>query len=487
MTGYRLLVTDDWESVSSPSHSDISCPPLRGGRANNLDRMLPPVRIAVVGTGYVGLVTAVVLADLGYVVTGVDRDKKKLGLLEKGISPIYEPGLEDVLHRAQSNGTIDFTDDLTVAVGEADVVFIAVGTPAKPDGNPDMSAVEAVAAEIGRSIRGYTVIVNKSTVPVGSGRLVRRIIVEQGASPEDFDVVSNPEFLREGTAVRDTVEADRIVIGASNPVAAKILKDVYAPLARPVMITDVESAELIKYASNSFLAMKISFINAISQLCERCGANVDEVARGMGSDPRIGSSFLQAGLGWGGSCFPKDVQGLMKISKGLGYRFGLLEEVDAINDEQTHRFVDRLEKRLGGFHGKRIALWGLAFKPNTDDIRDAKSLVIIDRVLKSGGQVFAYDPIAMDNVRGVFPQVHYTCNAFQAAEDADALLLVTEWDEFRHLNLPAVASSMRQPVLFDGRRLYTRDLAAGAGFEYHTIGEAIVATAVVNSSEAVAA
>ncbi len=333
-----------------------------------------------------------------------------------------------------------------------------------------MTAVKAVAKEIGKAIREYTVVVNKSTVPVGSGDVVGAILREQGVPDNMFDVVSNPEFLREGSAIHDTLNPDRIVIGAKRREAAVKLVELYAPLEKPMILTDLNSAELIKYASNAFLASKISFINAMSRVCEACGANVSDVAKGMGMDKRIGDQFLQAGLGWGGSCFPKDVEGLVKSSALLGYDFQMLKAVQEINDTQTLHFVDRVEKRIGGMKDKCIGLLGLAFKPNTDDIRDAKSLVIIEEVLKRGGKVQAYDPVAAENVKQVFPDVLYCTGPYEVADRADALILVTEWNEFKHLDLERMACSMNDRVLFDGRRLYGKARAEKAGFEYHTIG-----------------
>jgi UDPglucose 6-dehydrogenase len=349
-------------------------------------------------------------------------------------------------------------------------VFIAVGTPPGPDGTPDLTAVRAVAAEIGKNIEHYTVVVNKSTVPVGSGELVETIIAEQGVSRELFDVVSNPEFLREGSAIQDTLHPDRIVIGSKKRDSAIKLVELYAPLERPMIMTDLNSAELIKYASNSFLAMKISFINAVSRLCETSGADVAQVAKGIGADARIGPQFLQAGLGWGGSCFPKDVQGLIKTAERLGYDFELLKAAYEINETQTSHFLERLERRLGGFKGKTIGLLGLAFKPNTDDIRDAKSLILIERILAAGGAVRAYDPVASAHVQSLFPQVEYVEASYQVSEDADAVVLVTEWNEFRLLDLERLAKPMRSKILFDGRRVYTAAKAEKAGFEYFTVG-----------------
>lgn len=428
------------------------------------------MKVAVVGTGYVGLVTGVVLADLGNQVICVDKDERKLQMLRKGQPPIYEPGVEELLKRGLKSGNFTVTDDISAAVKASEIVYIAVGTPPAEDGTPDLTAVRAVAAAIGKAIDKPTVVVNKSTVPVGSGDMVENILREQGADPELFDVVSNPEFLREGSAISDTLRPDRIVIGAKRKEAAIKLVELYATLEAPMIVTDLNSAELIKYGANSFLAMKISFINALSRICELCDANVADVARGIGSDARIGKQFLSAGLGWGGSCFPKDVQGMVKTAERFGYDFGLMNEVIQINEDQTHAFIDRLEKRLGGFQGKTIGLMGLAFKPNTDDIRDAKALVIIDRVLKAGGSIRAYDPVAEENVREVYPDITYVQSVYEVPANADAIVVVTEWNEFRQLSLERLASSCKGKVLFDGRRIYSRKQAEEAGFEYHTIG-----------------
>ncbi len=428
------------------------------------------MKVAVVGTGYVGLVTGVVLADLGNQVICVDKDERKLEMLRKGQPPIYEPGVEELLKRGLKSGNFTVSNDIAEAVRASEIVYIAVGTPPAEDGTPDLTAVRAVAAAIGRAIDKPTVVVNKSTVPVGSGDMVENILREQGADPELFDVVSNPEFLREGSAISDTLRPDRIVIGAKRKEAAIKLVELYATLEAPMIVTDLNSAELIKYGANSFLAMKISFINALSRICELCDANVADVARGIGSDARIGKQFLSAGLGWGGSCFPKDVQGMVKTAERFGYDFGLMNEFIHINEDQTHTFIDRLEKRLGVFQGKTIGLMGLAFKPNTDDIRDAKALVIIDRVLKAGGFIRAYDPVAEENVREIYPDITYVQSVYEIPANADAIVVVTEWNEFRQLSLDRLASSCKGKILFDGRRIYSRKQAEEAGFEYHTIG-----------------
>jgi UDPglucose 6-dehydrogenase len=428
------------------------------------------MKVAVVGTGYVGLVTGVVLADMGNDVVCVDNDPDKLEKLRAGIPPIYEPGVEEILKRTMADGFFRVSDSVAEGTKHGEVVFIAVGTPPGEDGTPDTSAVRAVAAGIGRAIEKYTVVVNKSTVPVGAGDMVEEIIQANGADPSLFDVVSNPEFLREGSAVWDTRNPDRIVIGAKSREAAVRLLELYAPLEKPTIITDLNSAELIKYASNSFLATKISFINAISRICELCGANVADVAKGMGMDQRIGAQFLQAGLGWGGSCFPKDVAGLVKIASDLGYEFDLLRESERVNAGQTPHFVNRLGAAIGGFEGKTVALLGLAFKPNTDDIRDAKSLEIIKMLLQAGARVRAFDPVAMPAVERLHPEVEYVEHVYEVAEGADALVLVTEWNDFKHLDLDRLGAGMRRRVLFDGRRAYSRDVAERAGFVYATVG-----------------
>lgn len=428
------------------------------------------MKVAVIGTGYVGLVTGVVLAQLGNDVICVDKDKDKVEKLRQGIPPIYEPGVEEMLKQGLKDGFLQISESISEATKASEVVFIAVGTPPAEDGTPDLTAVKAVANAIAQSIDKYTVIVNKSTVPVGSGDMVENIILSHGVDPTMFDVVSNPEFLREGSAIHDTLHPDRIVIGSKKRQAAVKLVDLYATLQAPMIVTDLNSAELIKYGANSFLAMKISFINALSRVCELCEANVADVAAGIGSDARIGPQFLSAGLGWGGSCFPKDVQGMVKVSEDLGYDFDLLKEVIVINDDQTKHFLRRMEKSIGGFEGKRIALMGLAFKPNTDDIRDAKSLIMIDEIQSKGGTVVGYDPVAEENIRELYPNLEFAPSVYDLGIDADALVLVTEWNEFRQLDLERLGQPMKRKVLFDGRRVYDRSKAERAGFEYYTIG-----------------
>ena len=428
------------------------------------------MKICVVGTGYVGLVTAAVLADLGHQVVGVDQDQTKLDKIKAGVSPIYEPGLDEILARNIANGNLTTSTSVAEGTKASEVVFIAVGTPPMADGTPDISAVRAVAKAIAPAISKPTIVVNKSTVPVGTGDLVEELIAEQGVSKDLYSVVSNPEFLREGTAIFDTMNPDRIVIGTDDEAAAEVLKEVYAPLNAETLVVSRPSAELIKYASNSFLAVKISFINAISRICEKCGGDVEQVAVGMGLDKRIGAQFLKAGLGWGGSCFPKDVQGLTKTGERLGYRFDLLTAADQINKEQTLHFLTRLQDRLGSLNGKTIALLGLAFKPNTDDIRDAKSLEIIDFLTDQGATVVAHDPVAMSNVKQLHPGICYMDRAVDVFPGADAVILVTEWQEFKDLDLVSLKGSVKNAILFDGRRLWTKEEAESAGWEYYTVG-----------------
>ncbi|MBI2198018.1 MAG: UDP-glucose/GDP-mannose dehydrogenase family protein [Candidatus Rokubacteria bacterium] len=429
------------------------------------------MNICVVGTGYVGLVTGAVFADLGNDVVCVDKVAAKIQSLQAGRMPIYEPGLEEMVARNVGDGRLAFTIDLPAAVRQADVVFIAVGTPSRDNGETDLSQVEAVAVEIGGAMDRYKVVVNKSTVPVGTGELVREVIARSQPRPVDFDVVSNPEFLREGSAIEDTLRPDRIVIGAPNQQVAMTLVELYAPLERPMIITDLPSAEVIKYASNAFLAAKISFINAIANICEAGGADVRQVMKGMGLDSRIGSAFLQAGLGYGGSCFPKDVDSLIHTAARLGYDFKLLKSVAEINRERAGLLVEAIRKALGPLDDKIVAVLGLAFKPNTDDMREAKSVEVIGALRAAGAAVTAYDPVATDNARALLPpDVVFCASPYEAADGADAVVLVTEWNEFRFLNLERLRAVLRRPVIFDGRNLWEPERMRRLGFEYHSIG-----------------
>src|SRR5882672_10071191 len=429
------------------------------------------MNICVVGAGYVGLVTGAVFADLGNEVVCVDNVADKIGALQAGHLPIYEPGLEEMVARNVGDGRLSFTTDLAAAVRKSVIVFIAVGTPPKVDGETDLSAVEAVAREIGRAMDRYTVVVNKSTVPVGTGEFVREVIERHQRQPVPFDVVSNPEFLREGSAIEDTLRPDRIVIGAPTQQVAMTLLELYAPLERPMIITDVPSAEMIKYASNAFLATKISFINAIANICEVAGADVTQVMKGMGLDARIGAAFLSAGLGYGGSCFPKDTESLVHTAGTLGYDFSLLRSVVEINRERASHFVDLMAKALSPLDGRSIAVLGLAFKPNTDDMREAKSVEVIARLLELGATARVYDPVAMDHARKTLPHAVLYCESpYEAASGADAVALVTEWNEFKFLNLERLRGVMRRPVVFDGRNLWEPERMRRLGFEYYSIG-----------------
>ena len=425
----------------------------------------------MVGTGYVGLVTGAVFADLGNDVVCVDNDQNKIEALRAGQMPIYEPGLEEMVVRNKDDARLSFTTDLPGAVRQSDVIFIAVGTPPKDTGETDLSHVEAVATQIGRSMDRYKVVVNKSTVPVGTGEFVREVITRHQPRPIDFDVVSNPEFLREGSAIEDTLRPDRIVIGAPNQQVAMTLVELYAPLERPMIITDLPSAEVIKYASNGFLAAKISFINAIANICENAGADVSQVMKGMGLDSRIGMQFLQAGLGYGGSCFPKDVDSLIHTAARFGYDFKLLRSVVEINKERASHLVDMMRKAMGGLEDKTIAVLGLAFKPNTDDMREAKSIEVVRLLHAAGAQVRAYDPVAMANAKALMPEGVVFCeSAYEAAAGADGVALLTEWNEFKYLNLDRLRGLLRHRLIFDARNLYEPERMRRLGFEYYSIG-----------------
>jgi UDPglucose 6-dehydrogenase len=429
------------------------------------------MNICVVGTGYVGLVTGAVFADLGNEVICVDNQAAKIEDLKAGRMPIYEPGLEEMVARNVADRRLSFTTDLPAAIRRSVIVFITVGTPPKDDGETDLTAVGDVARIIGQSMEGYTVVVNKSTVPVGTGEFVREVIERHQERAVPFDVVSNPEFLREGSAIEDTLRPDRIVIGAPTQQVAMSLLELYAPLERPMIITDVPSAEMIKYASNAFLSTKISFINAIANICELAGADVTQVMKAMGLDARIGSAFLAAGLGYGGSCFPKDTDSLVHTAATLGYDFALLRAVVDVNRERAGRFVQMMEKALNPMDGRVIGVLGLAFKPNTDDMREAKSVEVISRLTQMGATVRAYDPVATDNARRMLPaSVVYCESPYEAATGADGVALLTEWNEFKFLNLERLCSVMRRPLVFDGRNLWEPERMRRVGFEYHSVG-----------------
>ena len=433
------------------------------------------MNICVVGTGYVGLVTGACLADFGMHVIGVDKDAAKIGRLSKGEIPIYEPGLGTLVKKNMEEGRLAFSTDLGPAIEEAQAVFIAVGTPPKEDGSADLRFIHDVAKSIGEHLNGYKIIVTKSTVPIGTGKEIEKIVQEKTGGRHDFAVVSNPEFLREGSAIKDFMYPDRVVIGTRDPRAAELMKDVYSPLAAadvPFIITDVESAELIKYASNGFLATKISFINEVARICEAWNADVEIVARGMGLDSRIGPKFLSAGPGFGGSCFPKDTSAAATIAKQAGLRFHIIESVIKVNDEVQARMIDKIEAALGGVAGKTVALLGLSFKPDTDDVRDSPALVIARGLLHRGASLRAYDPAAMDELRKMMddPGLAFCKDAYDAAQDADALVIVTEWNQFRKLELDRMQQLLKRPLIIDLRNLYEPAKMAAAGFHYVSVG-----------------
>jgi UDPglucose 6-dehydrogenase len=432
------------------------------------------MRIAMIGTGYVGLVSGACFAEFGPQVTCVDVDADKVARLTRGEIPIYEPGLDALVARGVQAGRLRFTTDLTTAVAEADVVFIAVGTPSRRgDGHADLRYVETAAVEVARALSGYTVVVTKSTVPVGTGRVVGALIREANPAAE-FDMASNPEFLREGSAIEDFMHPDRVVIGAESERARERLAALYRPLALrevPLVVTSLETAELTKYAANAFLATKISFINEIADLCERVGADVQEVARGMGMDRRIGRTFLHAGPGYGGSCFPKDTVALMRTAQEAGTPLRIVEAAATVNDTRKGRMASRVIAACGGsVRGKTIAVLGVAFKPNTDDMREAPSLAIIPALQDAGATVRATDPAAMHEAGKLLPGVTWCADAYEAAQGAHALVVLTEWNEYRGLDLARVGDAMADRVLVDLRNVYPRSLAASCGFAVHRIG-----------------
>jgi UDPglucose 6-dehydrogenase len=427
-------------------------------------------KISVVGTGYVGLVTGACFAEVGHQVICVDNDLKKVDVLQAGGIPIYEPGLEQIVKRNVAAGRLRFTGAIADGVENSEVVFIAVPTPPNPDGSVDMSFVERVAREIAGTMTEYKVIVDKSTVPVNTGEKVAETIKRYNKHKVDFDVVSNPEFLREGCAVQDLMQPDRVVIGVSGPRPVAKMKEIYAPFHAPIIITDINSAELIKHACNSFLALKISYANALAVICETSGANISDVVHGMGLDKRIGRAFLNAGLGYGGSCFPKDLSAFVHIAEALGYDFRLLKEVQQINADQIQHFLKKVHDTLWIVKDKTIGVLGLAFKPNTDDMRLAPSLEVIRPLQKEGARIRAYDPKAMDKAREVLPGVEFCDSPYAAATGADGLIICTEWDEFRQLDLGKLRAIMAQPIVLDGRNLYDPQKMAELGFVYKSIG-----------------
>lgn len=428
------------------------------------------MKLCIIGTGYVGLVTGTCFAEVGHHVICVDNDAAKVALLQGGGIPIYEPGLEDLVRQNVAAGRLRFTASTAEGVAQSDVIFIAVPTPPQPDGSVDLSFIEKVAREIAGAMTSYKIVVDKSTVPVKTGDKVAETIKRYCKEAVEFDVVSNPEFLREGFAVADLMKPDRIVVGvrSARPVAA--MKEVYRPFAAPIIVTDINSAELIKHASNSFLALKISYINAVSVLCEATGANVQEVAAGMGLDERIGRRFLNAGLGFGGSCFPKDLSAFIKIAEQIGYDFRLLKEVQRINAEQMERFVKKITDTLWVLKDKKIGVLGLAFKQNTDDVRSSPAIALCQRLLQEGATLRVHDPKAMEKAQALLPNVTYVDDMNAVAEGCDALVVATEWEEFKQLDLGRARAALTHPILFDGRNLFDPAEMEQAGWIYKSVG-----------------
>lgn len=433
------------------------------------------MHISVIGTGYVGLVTGACFAEFGVHVTCMDSDSRRIEKLEKGEVPFYEPGITELVAKGVREGRLNFTTDIARAVDKALVIFIAVGTPPRGDGSADLSYVEEVGKGIAENMTGYKVIVTKSTVPVGTGARLREVIKKTQTNAVRFDIVSNPEFLREGSAIEDFIRPNRVVIGADSDQAIAIMKDLYRPLyliETPIVVTDVPTAELIKYASNAFLATKISFINEIANLCEKVGANVQMVAKGMGLDHRIGAKFLHAGPGFGGSCFPKDLAALIQTGERHGYSMQIASAASRVNDGQRGRMIDKIREALGGLKGKTLAMLGLSFKPNTNDLREAPALAIGRVLLAEGASIRAYDPEALTDACRMLPELQPCRDTYHAAEGADALVIMTEWNVFRNLDFEKLKSVMRTPVLVDLRNVYDPERVAAAGFKHVSVGRA---------------
>ena len=428
------------------------------------------MKIAVIGSGYVGLVTGACLAKLGNEIICVDIDEDKIAKLNDGIVPIYEPGLYELISKNKEESRLQFTTDIRGAIKKSEVIFICVGTPPKESGEADLSYVENVARIIADVMDSYKLIVEKSTVPVETGEEVARTIRSFNFHKVDFDVVSNPEFLREGSAIYDFLNPDRIVIGCESERAKSIMQKIYGKLNAPIIFTDIKSAEIIKHASNSFLAVKISFINAIANICELSGANVEKVAEGLGLDKRIGRAFLNAGIGYGGICFPKDIEAFIKIAEKFGYDFKLLKAVQEINNHQKNHFAKKIEKALWVVKNKTIAVLGLSFKPNTDDMRMAPSIDIIIQLQKDGAKIKAYDPQAMNRAKSILKDITYCNDPYDTAKDADVLVIMTEWDEFKALDFARLKSLLKYPMIIDGRNIFNPHDVKKHGFKYISIG-----------------
>ena len=432
------------------------------------------MNVTIVGGGYVGLVTGACFAEIGNHVLIIEKIPEKVSVLKQGISPIYEPGLNELLEKNLKNSRLDFSTGIKKGIDFSEVIFICVDTPQSNDGAADLSQIEEVARHIAQYMDSYKLIVEKSTVPVNTHKLIKQTLKRYTKNNTlKFDIASNPEFLREGSAVKDFMEPDRIVIGVESEKAKDILLELYEPFPCPKLVVDPATAEIIKHAANSFLAMKISFINMVADLCEKTGADVKLVAEGMGFDKRIGRSFLNAGIGYGGSCFPKDVKAFMNIGQKYGLDFSLLEEVEKINQKRPYKIIDFLKRALWTLVDKKIAVWGLAFKPNTDDVREAPSLRILPTLIEEGAIVFAYDPKAMENFRRIFPHLEnitYVNDLYEAIENAEALVILTEWEEFKNADFKKVKDLLKLPIIIDGRNIYEPKVTEDLGFEYYPIG-----------------
>jgi UDPglucose 6-dehydrogenase len=429
------------------------------------------MKLTIIGTGYVGLVTGTCFAELGNEVICADNDAKKIAVLEEGGMPIYEPGLEELVRKNRKQNRLSFSTDIESAVKASEVVFICVGTPPRDDGSADLTDIEKVSQVLAGCINSYKLIVEKSTVPVETGEWVERTINMFKKEGMDFDVASNPEFLREGSAVEDFMKPDRVVVGVESKRAEEILRELYKPLDTKIVVTNIKGAEIIKHASNSFLATKISFINALSNICEKVGADVSEVAEGIGMDHRINTHFLKAGIGFGGSCFPKDLKAFIHISEKLGYPFDLLKEVETINEMQKYMAINKIKNMLWNLPDKAIGVWGLSFKPNTDDIRSAPSIDIINRLLEEDAKIRVYDPVAMEKAKAELgDRVTYSGDAYEAVTGGDCVILMTEWNEFKEVDWQRVKGLMKQPIVLDGRNIYDPEKLKSMGFKYAGIG-----------------
>ncbi|KXG08424.1 UDP-glucose 6-dehydrogenase YwqF [Anoxybacillus sp. P3H1B] len=431
------------------------------------------MQITITGTGYVGLVTGVCLAEIGHNVICYDIDEPKVQMMKQGISPIYEPGLDELMRKNMEQGRLFFTADEQVAYGQADIIYIAVGTPEKEDGSADLTYVEEAALAISRYVRKRVIVVIKSTVPVGTNDRIQRMIHEHKAAEADITVVSNPEFLREGSAIYDMFHGDRIVIGANDPEAATVIADINKPFGIPIIHTDIRSAEMIKYAANAFLATKISFINEIANICEKVGANIDDVAYGIGQDHRIGPHFLKAGIGYGGSCFPKDTKALVQLAGNVQHQFELLESVIRVNNRQQLGLLDKAKQYVGSLQGKKVALLGLSFKPHTDDVRESAAIIMAKKLVDEGAYVVAYDPVAVENAKKQLPEsVQYAATVVEAIDAAEVAFIVTEWEEIKQTPLYVFQEQMLTPFIFDGRNCYSLENARYSGVTYISIGRA---------------